>query len=322
MGARQSLPDISLLPAIAAFYDVTVDDLLGVGEQKKQLRIDGGVRRGKELLKEGKTSEAVKVWRELYAEFPNNHEIIAELAFTIYFDYMGRRDNPDCLREVISLEKRILEESTVQHLRDAAIERLCYSFAALGETEKAREYAEMAGSVNSSKEILTANILSGSDRTRSSQSLIIQLVAQLQNAVYHVESADWLARHETVIKLAELFFEDERTMGGYAGNAANAHYFCARIYAGMENAEDKVRMHLEKLGDCVKSYCGNLKYGGALFGDYGVEDSVVVKTGEETMGELYSRLLGSSESPMFDRFREEEWFKAVIRKIGENKPAV
>lgn len=292
-----------------------MDDLLGVGEGKKKEKIDSYTKKAMNFLSAGKTGEAIGIFRELYAEFPNNHEIIGLLAFSIYTDYTGNRENKERLNEVIALEKRILDESTVQSLRDLAIERLCYSYSALGDTEKAKEYAEMASNINSSQEILMANVLPEDERTKANQSLIIQLIALLQNAVYHVGSADWLTRHELVLGLSELFFDN-----GLDLNAANAHYYCARIYAGMENADEKVRYHLEKLAECVNNFDktgDEFRYSGAIFKDYDVVDRMVVKNDEETFKALYSRLISPSESPMFDRFRGEEWFGKVEMGLKE-----
>ena len=147
--------------------------------------------------------------------------------------------------------------------------------------------------------------------------LIIQLLPLLLNAICLVESADWLARNELVIKLLDTVFEGG-SMKMLTGNAANAHYHCARIYAEREDGA-KAKYHLEKLAECVKNYDGdcNSEYGGALFKDYTVVSPVVIKNTEETLKETYSQLLGSEESPMFDRFSETEWFKAVEKEICE-----
>ncbi len=313
----EGYPDITLLPAISEFYGVTVDELLGVDSIRKLHKIDSGVKDGLELLKAGKTAEAVRIWRELYAEFPNDHSVIAGLAFALYYDYNGNRQNVANLNEVILLEERILDESTVQHLRDAAIERLCYSYSALGDVEKAKEYANMSGTVNSSREVLTANILSGDEQSRSNRTLIIQLLAILQNAIYHVGAVDWLTRHELVLGLLDLFF-DGKNMGAYYGNAANAHYFCARIYAGTEGCEDKVRYHLEKLAECIKNGAeAHPTYGGEIFKGYYVEDGAVIKNSEESLGQVYAKALGHEESPMFDGLRGEKWFEKVMKTAEE-----
>lgn len=51
----ENLPDLTLIPAIASYYDVTVDDLLGVGEVRKQEKIDWYFAESKRLLHDGKT---------------------------------------------------------------------------------------------------------------------------------------------------------------------------------------------------------------------------------------------------------------------------
>ena len=60
----EGFPDINLLPAIASFYNVSIDDLLGVGQMEKEKKIKEYRERSIELSLEGKTEERVKLWRE------------------------------------------------------------------------------------------------------------------------------------------------------------------------------------------------------------------------------------------------------------------
>ena len=72
----EGCPDIQLLPAIASFYNVTIDDLLGVGQMEKEKKIKEYRERSIELSLEGKTEERVKLWREAKKEFPNDLSVI------------------------------------------------------------------------------------------------------------------------------------------------------------------------------------------------------------------------------------------------------
>ena len=64
-------PDILLLPQIAEYYNVTVDEILGVNEAVKQKKIDEYLAQEGVLFNQGKTSERIALWREAKKEFPN-----------------------------------------------------------------------------------------------------------------------------------------------------------------------------------------------------------------------------------------------------------
>ena len=104
----ENLPDLTLIPAIASYYNVTVDDLLGVGEVRKQEKIDWYFAESKKLLHDGKTEENIELMRKAVKEFPNEYKLIGQLAFSLFF---GSHGDKTALSESIELDEKVLRES-------------------------------------------------------------------------------------------------------------------------------------------------------------------------------------------------------------------
>ena len=96
----ESYPDITFLPQIAAYYNVSVDDPLGVGEIRKQERLDWYEAESQKLRNIGKIPEEVALWRETLKEFPNEQLVISKLARAISFH---SERNDEQIKEVIKL---------------------------------------------------------------------------------------------------------------------------------------------------------------------------------------------------------------------------
>lgn len=310
----EGFPDITLLPKIAAFYNVSVDDLLGVGEIRKRERIDWYFAENLKLQNVGKMPEAVALLREALKEFPNEHSVMAELAHAIFYQNI---DDTERYKEVIELMERVLRESTNQSLRDRAVQLLCYSYNYLGDYEKAKEYAETASGIQFSKELLLSNILKEEEREIFNKELITVLTDYIGLCTYKLDSIPWEKRHEFYLKILEMIFDDG-FYGFYATCAAERHYFLARIYAGWENREEKVRYHLEQLVCLAKQYDsldGEYTYTSTFMKGVKGNSKQVTKNVEGTECEQYLKALTDDDSRMFDCFRETDWFKAVVKSL-------
>ncbi len=310
----ETMPDITFLPQIASYYNVTVDDLLGVGEIRKQERLDWYEAESLKLQNVGKIPEAVALWREALKEFPNEHKVIYRLAHAIFYQ---NSDDTERYKEVIELAERILRESTKQELREGAIQLLCLSCDNLGDSEKATEYANMGGDMYCSRQSLLSLVLKDDEREDYNKHMIAAYADEIGQCSFNLKSIPWEKRHEFFLKILELIFDDG-FYGFYACRASQRHHWLARIYAGWENQDEKVRYHLEQLVHFAKQYDsldGEYTYTSTFMkGVKGNSKGYTTNT-EGTQCEKCLEALTDSDSWMFDRFRETDWFKKVLNDL-------
>lgn len=308
----ENLPDLTLVPAIASYYDVSVDDLLGVGEVRKKEKIDWYFAESKRLLHDGKTGVNIELMRKAVKEFPNEYKLIAHLAFSLFF---GNRGDKAMLSEAIELYEKVLRESTDPAIREISINHLSYSYHFLGNNEKAKEYAEMGGYMHNSKEVLLSAVLDGKEGEKHSKELIVSALHLINNAINKLDSIDLLTRHEFRIKLLELFFDDD-FMGGFASDAAQWHYFSAAIYAGKGDS-DKTRYHLESAVKYIKqleSLDGEYTYRSKILCGYKEDTGRYITNFPTSLSEIFVKDL-SNDKDAFAPYCDTEWYKAAVEEL-------
>lgn len=161
---NETYPDVTLLPAIAGFFHITVDRLLGTEEIREAEEI-------KEIVAKCCEHDAHYEWGQLtrtieagLKRFPNNFELLAWYAYAIQ-----NKDPEKC----VDTCKYILENCTDQGTRNWTQSNLCYGYFKSGNREKAIECAKQLPSYYQTMEDSLRHFLGGEELKKHIQDTII-----------------------------------------------------------------------------------------------------------------------------------------------------
>ncbi|MBQ3230885.1 MAG: helix-turn-helix transcriptional regulator [Clostridia bacterium] len=176
----EGFPDITLLPKIALYFGVTVDELLCVDQLKIEETIESYQQQSRIFQQNGENEKLLTLWEKAYSEFPNNLTVMENLMFAL-----NRNGDYPCPKtkasRIIELGEKILERSTDSFQRENVIEYLCYTYSGFDE-EKALQYANMSGTIFIGRETLKARILRGEEGVKACQGYISTCIRQASMA--------------------------------------------------------------------------------------------------------------------------------------------
>ncbi len=156
-------PDITLLPDIARFFGITVDELLCVEKSDENKLFEEYNRKAGALFRVGKREEALAVWQEAYNRMPNNIDV-KEMLMSSYFD----TDKNKYFLEFVELATDIYNgddegRAWSMYYKGQAISQLARCYAERGDTETAQKWALRSVSIFNSAEIISVQIDKGED---------------------------------------------------------------------------------------------------------------------------------------------------------------
>ena len=313
----EGFPDITLLPAIALYFNVTVDELLNVDRARIEEKIKAYQEESRRYWHTGETAENLALWERAYREFPNDCRVMSGL-----MDALNREGRWPCPKEdaerIFALGERILAESTDNELRENAVQRLCYTYNSIGDRENALKYAKMGGSMYITRDDLTAHVLDGAEGVEASQAYIIGLLqlaafaaSGMTDKVPSTPEAE-IAAYRFGIDLWKLLFSDGN-VGFYSQDISWRYGQIALVYANLHDAEQTLAALSESVRYAVMSatltegeYTAPLMKGHA----YGLSG-----TTKNFKGNACNLRLKGMGWKQFDFLREDARFKQLEEKL-------
>lgn len=195
-------PDMELLPAIANYFNVTVDDLLGMNEIRSRERLNAIFTEALNLERESKYEDAVGVFRAALKNFPDNIELTSELALAL-----SKCESVNNKKEAIALSEKVLARCTNEKIRSAVRANLCYLYRDCGFNDKAEETARTLPHIWECREIhLREFVADNKDLSDRHLNIIMQVLDDYVNQRPISFSLGYKAEESINVKLLKEIF--------------------------------------------------------------------------------------------------------------------
>lgn len=214
-------PDIELLPSIANFFSISIDELMCFDTINNQKKIDMIIEQmGPDRHKNWLNGTKTEMLRNAIQEFPNNYDLLYCLARTLCFSkepylFLSKEKRRGNLRESILICNRILSDCTKDTLRFRSLQVLAHAYHEIGEKEKAIETANNLPFARDSRDMILPEILDGEIKSKQIvqniwllSDMFEYLIQNLANSKYKNDAKKRIQLFNKIISIEEILHEN------------------------------------------------------------------------------------------------------------------
>jgi tetratricopeptide (TPR) repeat protein len=311
------------LPVLANFFEVTVDELIGMNEinntkkldeiKEQHYKLSGTLKEKRELLRGG-----LKI-------FPNNYWLLSEIAFILSFQDKSETDEEykKNNEEAVKISERILEFCTDTEIRNRVQANMCHSLNNMGEKDKAVELAKKLPKIHETSERVLSFILDdGKEKIKLNQSNIFTFANELVDnitALIRKDESDGFYTDEERLRLFQktidiykTLYEEEDFDFGHV-SLRFIYIGMARIYIKRDNKDEAVK----SLQAAAKHTIAYLNRSQEMRRSLLINSSrtMVWATGVNHAGSIKEFI--ESEKEPFESIREREEIKNILAELDK-----
>lgn len=242
-------PDIAVLPEIARFFGITIDELLQVEKIDEQRLYYEYERRAEAAFRNGRPAECVSIWREAYKRMPNNIEV-KEMLMSAYFD----TDKIKYQNEILDLGMDIYNSDVPMYYKGQAIREMANTYAESGNIELAEKWVKKTVPIFHSQEILYTQILDGDEMLSSVSFCTYWFFNCLFYMASRIDGSATISKDEkhkqdvykTVARLYEVLYPNDDMSFESLKLLCLMHLRIAKMEIALEGEEETIPFHMAR----------------------------------------------------------------------------
>ena len=158
----EGYPDIEMLPPLANYFGISIDELLGADANSK--KYDEINALWAENNKNGLHKDNIDLMKKALKTFPNDALLLVQLSTSLEKAGTTDEEKAENLRESIAIQEQIIKYCDDCEVRGATMYNICFAYLKNGEREKALEQAKKLPNLYKARENALVCILGGEEK--------------------------------------------------------------------------------------------------------------------------------------------------------------
>lgn len=205
-------PDITMLPSLANYFGVSIDELIGMSDAAKSEKLDEINVLWADNNKKGLHRDNVILMKQSLKMFPNNALLLVQLSTSLEKLNGTEAERAEYLKESIAVQEQIIRYGEDSEVRSATLYNICFAYWKNGEYGKALEQAKKLPNLYKSRENALVYFLEGEEKHQIAKEALTPLawtVAHHLSALAETEAApEYLDKAEQIL---DILFDGEES---------------------------------------------------------------------------------------------------------------
>ena len=178
------LPDITMLPDLAEFFNISIDELIGADKMPGGGYFSDVYIQAHEYQLNGDYDNAIELLRDTLKKSPNHYDMTAKLASILLLKDADSEEGQNLRKKAITLCERDLNNiNKSEKHRATARAMLCFLYEDIGDREKAVTLARNLPHVWESREVLWGELMEGQEYIDYLKRLILSVLSVINQKI-------------------------------------------------------------------------------------------------------------------------------------------